>query len=230
MDVTVDATFLASPPDDGNLNEGDDTIRATRVADYERRALEHIGKTSETQATHGIHRKGSAICYYQAAAPTLRPDGVTALTDADQGRLWLDTDTDILSVYKGTVLGWVALNTYVKNISLQGPLFVGTTVIPPLIVAVGITITKVYAKLGTAPTGANDVRFNILKNGTDSIFDNSGADYFELGDAAVNTLTATELSASATLAAGDYLTIDIDQIGSTIGGSDLSITLLGSTV
>jgi hypothetical protein len=222
MDVTVDATFLASPPDDGNLNEGDDTIRATRVADYERRAVEHIGKTSETQATHGIHRKGSAICYYQAAAPTLRPDGVTALTDADQGRLWLDTDTDILYVYKGTVTGWFAINSFATRISISGFLAVGNNIVLPIIFPQATAIVSVMSKLGTAPTGTNDVRFDLRKNGTDSIFT---AGYVELGDTTVDT--ETNLTAHATLTAGDYLTVDIEQIGTTQVGRDLSIVLLG---
>ena len=222
MSITVDATYLTQPAESESLADGDDAIRNTRKSWQERAEVEHLGKITDTQGNHGTHRAGSAKCYYQAAAPTLRPDGVTALTDDDKGRLWLDTDTDILYIYKGTVAGWVTMTTFNKTITLQGTLYAATGIVPPVIFPTAVTITKVFSKLGTAPTGANDVRFDLLKNGTDSIFTTG---YVELGD--TNVDTETDLTAHATLAAGDYLQIDIEQIGSTVGGSDLSITIYG---
>ena len=46
------------------------------------------------------HKQGSAISYFlaTASAPTLRPDGSTALTIEDAGRLWFDTTTHELKV------------------------------------------------------------------------------------------------------------------------------------
>lgn len=55
----------------------------------------------------GEHKEGSAVCYYQASAPTLRPDGVTSLSAADDGRVWIDSDTKEAFVWDGD--SWEAL-------------------------------------------------------------------------------------------------------------------------
>src|SRR4051812_21871905 len=41
-----------------------------------------------TSTAGGEHKAGSAVTFIGAVAPTLRPDGVTALDTSDQGRLW----------------------------------------------------------------------------------------------------------------------------------------------
>ena len=223
--ITVNQAFLDKPQGSDKLKDGDDAIVEEKLAWYERTVLEHVGLIGDTQSRHGEHRKGSAMCYYQSAAPTTKPDGSTSLDVNDTGRLWMDTDTDTLYMYKGTVDGWKRLITSTVEVHLSGNLFVDTDIIPAILIPIGFVVTKVLSKLGTAPTGANDVRFDVNKNGSDSIFTTG---YVELGDTTVDT--ETTLTAHATLAAGDYLTIDIDQVGSTIGGADLTITLFGGTV
>ena len=83
-----------------------------------------------------------------------------------------------------------------------------------------MTIKSVRASVGVAPTGAS-VIVDVNKNGT-TIFSTQSnrptipaSGFTDLADA-IN-VTA--------LAAGDYLTIDIDQIGSTIAGSDLTVQI-----
>ena len=56
---------------------------------------------SASPADGGEHKKGSARAYYEASDPTTRPDGVT-LTSADDGRLYVDSDNQVLKVYDGT--------------------------------------------------------------------------------------------------------------------------------
>lgn len=65
--------------------------------------------------TDGGHKKGSAICYYQAAAPTTKQDGATVLDANDDGSLWIDSDASPKVIYyyvHGT--GWVALGTIIS--------------------------------------------------------------------------------------------------------------------
>ncbi len=46
-----------------------------------------------------LSMEGSAYPWYQATAPTTKADGSTGLTSADDGFLWIDSDTRILSAY-----------------------------------------------------------------------------------------------------------------------------------
>lgn len=85
------------------------------------------------------------------------------------------------------------------------------------------TIIGVRAAVGTAPTGSA-IRVNVLKNDIgNSIFTLSNdqptiADGSEVGAETVPT-------GSSTFVAGDYLTVDIDQVGSTVVGADLTVTI-----
>ena len=85
-----------------------------------------------------------------------------------------------------------------------------------------ITVTGVIAAVNTAPTGAA-VICDVNKNGT-TIFTTQGNR---------PTIAATSFATSVTaipditsIAAGDYLSVDIDQIGSTIPGSDLVVQVI----
>jgi hypothetical protein len=67
-------------------------MREDRIAVRERAEREHIWGVTDTNADHGWHREGSAIAYYEDTAPGYRPDGTTALTALDTGRLWIDSN------------------------------------------------------------------------------------------------------------------------------------------
>jgi len=82
------------------------------------------------------------------------------------------------------------------------------------------TIVEVRASVGTAPTGAA-VLVDVNKNGT-TIF-TGGTDRPNI---AVSTNTDVGTPAVTTLADGDYLTVDIDQVGSTVAGSDLTVQIV----
>lgn len=82
------------------------------------------------------------------------------------------------------------------------------------------TIARVEILLGTA-AGGSDILFDIKKNGVShSIFNT---------DAVIpqGTLSATiDSFSNATLTAGDYLSVDITQIGSMVSGADLALTII----
>lgn len=81
-------------------------------------------------------------------------------------------------------------------------------------------VVSVAAMINTAPTGAA-VIVDVNKNGT-SIFGtqaNRPTIAVSTNSATVGAFTAT------TLTDGDYLTVDIDQIGSTVAGSDLTVVI-----
>jgi len=89
-----------------------------------------------------------------------------------------------------------------------------------LIVDKSYTISKAYAYAKTGPTGAALI-FDINKNG-DTIWSTQG-NRLQIA-AGQNSGTQTSFD-TTTLAEGDLLTIDIDQIGSTIAGSDITVVL-----
>lgn len=103
--------------------------------------------------------------------------------------------------------------------------------IDPLVTGAGIvqfvamracTITGVRATVavGKAPTGADAV-FDVNKNGTTIFSTQSNRPKVT----ATNTVGALATPNTTALAAGDVLTIDIDQIGSTLAGGLATLTI-----
>lgn len=107
--------------------------------------------------------------------------------------------------------------TYELSFSLPGALSVGTGVMRWYITRPTV-IVSVSATVSTAPTGASII-FDVNKNGT-SIF-TSNPSIAQNAFTSFNNIPTTTL-----LAVNDYLTVDVDQIGSIIGGSDAVIRLL----
>lgn len=75
------------------------------------------------------------------------------------------------------------------------------------------TLDSVRANVGTAPTGASLIAV-VKKNGTTSLATATIA-------AGTNTVLVSGIGAA--LVAGDYLTVDVTQVGSTVAGSDLTV-------
>jgi hypothetical protein len=83
------------------------------------------------------------------------------------------------------------------------------------------TISGVRASVGTAPAGAS-VIVDVNKNGT-TIF-TTQANRPTIAAGANTSGNVTNMNVT-TVAAGEYLTIDIDQIGSTTAGADLTVQI-----
>lgn len=81
-------------------------------------------------------------------------------------------------------------------------------------------IIDVRTMVGTAPTGAT-VLVDVNKNGT-TVFTTQG----NRPSIAISGFASSAAVPDVTsLAAGDYLTVDVDQIGSTIAGADLTVAI-----
>jgi hypothetical protein len=83
---------------------------------------------------------------------------------------------------------------------------------------VSVTILGVSAAVGTAPVGASII-VDVKKNGTTVYTTTANRPAVAAG---ANTASET-LPDVVSLAAGDYLTVDIVQVGSTTAGSDLTV-------
>lgn len=81
-------------------------------------------------------------------------------------------------------------------------------------------IVAVRASVGTAPTGAS-ILVDVDKNGT-TVFTTQTNRPTILASTFTDDTTVIQ---AGTFAAGDYIRVDIDQIGSTIAGSDLVVDI-----
>jgi len=104
--------------------------------------------------------------------------------------------------------------------TITGSLATGASKTPILPVNRVLTIVRAYAVVKTAPTGASLI-VDINKNGT-TIWATQGNRLTVAAGATSGSQTAFDTTALAT---DDALTLDIDQIGSTIPGSSLTVTL-----
>jgi hypothetical protein len=84
-----------------------------------------------------------------------------------------------------------------------------------------LTIKSVRASVGTAPTGAA-ILCDVNVDGT-TIF--SGGTNRPNIAVSTNTNKTTGMS-TTTIADGSYFTVDVDQIGSTVAGSNLTVQIL----
>lgn len=106
-------------------------------------------------------------------------------------------------------------------IPIIGTLLTGTSLTPIIPVHRNLTIVKAYAVVKTAPTGA-DLIIDINKNGN-SIWASTPANRLKITDG--NTYGSQTSFDTTTLSEDDSITVDVDQVGSTVNGSDLSIYL-----
>lgn len=87
------------------------------------------------------------------------------------------------------------------------------------------TVTSVIASVVTAPTGADlviDVR-----EGATSLFDGSDVVQIDDGDTSSLDSGSPAVLADGAIAAGAVVSVDVDQVGSSVAGAGLKVTLVG---
>jgi hypothetical protein len=100
------------------------------------------------------------------------------------------------------------------------PLTTGTDKSAYIVLDFNCLILAAYARAKTAPTGA-DFIIDINKNGS-TIWATQGN---RLKIVAGTSTGSQTLFDTKKLSTGDYLTVDVDQIGSSVGGSNVTIQL-----
>jgi hypothetical protein len=129
-------------------------------------------------------------------------------------------DTDITNNANWTSFSGSGSSTTTVMWASNGSVTVGTDVASTFIVPFSATLIKAYAYAGTAPTGANLI-VDINKNGTTIWTTQANRLTINAGDSSASQ-TAFDVTS---LTEFDRLSLDIDQVGSIIPGSDLTITL-----
>lgn len=82
-------------------------------------------------------------------------------------------------------------------------------------------LSLIYISVGTAPTGASII-VDVLINGT-SIFNVTPANRPEIAASAYTGVSGVPDTKS--IAAGEYFTVDVTQVGSTVAGADLTVQI-----
>jgi hypothetical protein len=103
---------------------------------------------------------------------------------------------------------------------IDGTLATGTNQGATVTMPFGFTVTGIDLKVKTAPTGASLIID--LNDGGSTIFSTNA----EI-DASATTEDGNQVFSDTYLAAGSEITLDIDQVGSTIAGANLTVILKG---
>lgn len=121
----------------------------------------------------------------------------------------------------GTELAPYVITTIVEDLAVfsrDGALTVGTGV-SRFRFPFAVTILGVSAAVGTAPTGSSII-IDVNKNGVTIFTTQANRPEIPIG---ANDSGIEDVPNVTAVVAGEYLTIDRDQIGSTIAGSDLTV-------
>jgi hypothetical protein len=147
------------------------------------------------------------------------PEQSTPSTPASGFRLLYPKSTGWYDLDSGGVERLLTYSVEVYPFSAGGTLTVRTGTFKAYLSG-NYTFETCYISVGTAPTGAA-VIVDVNKNGT-TIFTTQSA----RPTIAVSTTSATGNNpAVTTFAANDYISVDIDQIGSTVAGADLTVLI-----
>jgi len=107
------------------------------------------------------------------------------------------------------------------SFAVVGTLTTGTDKAPTIVTPCALTIVKVKVVVKTAPTGAALI-VDVNKNGTTIFTTQGGRPSIAIGD----TTDDSDTPDVTALAETDKLTVDIDQVGSTIAGADLTVEVV----
>jgi hypothetical protein len=148
-----------------------------------------------------------------ATLPSLASDPASGVA----GDRYFNTTDNVQRIYTGT--GWSYANELVMPYVFSGTLATKTGVLRLYNNSDSAWViyrSDVY--VSTAPTGSSAI-FGVRKNGAAASITLTVA---AAGNSASST---TKLS----VAVGDYLTVDLSQVGSTVAGSDAQVTILAAT-
>ena len=154
----------------------------------------------------------------------------TANKGAASGYASLDgtTKVPIAQIPTGTSGTTVALgnHTHMLTFSLTSFFKTGTLTVTTgtqrLPIDGTYTIVGARVMVGTAPTGANLI-VDVNKNGTTIYTTQGNRPTVTAGSNAGGPGTTPDVTS---LVAGDYLTVDVDQVGSTVAGADLTVSVI----
>jgi hypothetical protein len=198
------------------ITEHDTTVRHTLGTVVPHDALASLTEKSHTNLTDKGTNTHPQIDTHLAAAAPHSGHEATANKDQANGYAGLSAGSKLAASQMPT--GKVKTTL---SFAVTGTLTTGADKAPTIVAPCTLTITKVKLVVKTAPTGAAII-VDVNKNGT-TIFTTQA----NRPSIAIGATTGDSGTPDVTgLAEGDKLTIDIDQVGSTIAGADLTIEVV----
>lgn len=202
-------------------------IKSVRLAETSDVPTVSTGYGQLYASTDGIlnYRNGAATIYPMGSALNniawdAAGDLLIGASNNNAGRLQVGDDGKILTASSSDTLGvkW-EYPERIFTFTHEGDVTVGAGTIRLYnVLGRTMTITKVFAAVDTAPTGATLI-VDIHKNGTTIFTTQSNRPTIGTSD---NSGVTTTIEVPA-WADGEYLTMDRDQIGSTVAGANLSV-------
>lgn len=214
-DEKISALLDGSP-----LQSGDEFVVARTGANYKIPGSSVLGipqgLTGATQPTRFVGGTASGH-------PTTGTFAVGDFVIDQTGTMWICTAAGTPGTWSQvTGGGGGGLSSAKTTFSQPGVLATGTGTLRWLCPWTSATIQGSVAAVGTAPTGAS-VICDVKKNGTTIYTTSSNRPTIAAAANATTTMPTPDITA---LALGDYLTVDIDQVGSTVAGADLVLEIL----
>lgn len=182
-----------------------------------------VGKTwTDAENVNYTDLNGNFSTIYNEFNGSISNDNIDASAAIEESKISFNTSTghdhdgtDSKAIPKAIVF------------TVTGTLTTGTSVAPVLLSTGSLTISKAYVNVKTAPSGA-DLIVDIDKssdNGSTwtSIWNTNQANRVKVAD---GSTSGTETSFDTTsLSESDLLRLNIDQVGSTTAGADLTVTV-----
>lgn len=122
--------------------------------------------------------------------------------------------------HDGVTYNDLGSGTVTPTFTITGNIATGTSLAPLLIAPFNLKILKAFARVKTAPSGA-DLIFDINKNGT-TIW-STQANRLKILDGITSGTQSTFNTVNVD--EGDYLSLDVDQVGSSIAGANATVEL-----
>lgn len=120
-----------------------------------------------------------------------------------------------------TDINGTAVITTTLSFAVVDTLTTGSDKAPTIVAPCALTIVKVKVVVKTAPTGASLI-VDVNKAGTTIFTTQANRPEIAIGETQADSGTPDVTA----LAEGDKVTIDIDQVGSTIAGADLTVEVV----
>jgi len=204
---------------DGIILEGNsdrNTIQINRI----------LSAPTSPKARFGINISASTCNDNVVVGNNLRPSanfGTDALNDAGTGTVlqWPSDSIYGSNITDGAGSGGAGAQSNAATFSQVGDLVVGVGTFK-LPFTLDAEIISVALAVGTSPTGA-DLIVDINKNGV-TLF-TTQANRPRIVDADADGVGAEAVPDVTSISEGQYLTVDIDQIGSTLAGADLTVVI-----
>lgn len=174
---------------------------------------------------YGLYLGGTFTEYVDFYAPDYNVSGTWRLIENTPPNLVFQryngtTWVDYFYVASGTTSG--ASQKQQALFTVSGDLTVSSNPLRiPFYMGRSVTIDGVYLIVETAPVGASII-VDVNKNGTTIFTNQSNRPQIASGNTTGNTTTIDV----STVSDGDYLTMDIDQIGSTTPGANLTVVVV----